>query len=379
MRFLYTLGLTIPAVFSAAQVPVRVAPVRHERLQQRHEVTGTLRAVARGDIAALEPGRLLHLNPREGDQVASGEIIARVDDRRLQARRAQLVADAGVAEANRSTSRAKSKLAAADLRRAELLLGKNAISQKELDRYRFEAEVTLAEVDASERTLDSIQRQIEFVDVQLSDTVVLAPYDATVVQRHVETGDWVAAGEKILTIVSTGPIEAWIEVPERFAGYLDASTDPLGVQTLASRQSLNVLSLRRVADVDPRARTMHYVVTVGNPDAMLVPGMSASAWVPSGESRMQLTVPKDAIMRSAGGATVFRVADAKAIQTPVRILYETHDRVVIQSGEMSVGMPIVVEGNERLRDNALVTVQDQRTTANPMLAGYQSTPRRSRQ
>ncbi|MDA8744222.1 hypothetical protein N9N28_06270, partial [Rubripirellula amarantea] len=58
--FLIALML-MPAAVLHAQVPVRTSAVQEQTLQQRHRVTGSLRAVARGDIAALESGRLIEL------------------------------------------------------------------------------------------------------------------------------------------------------------------------------------------------------------------------------------------------------------------------------------------------------------------------------
>ena len=111
---------------ASAQTPVRTASVKREVMQQRHRVTGSLRAVSRGDLAALEAGRLIELTARAGDQVAKGDPLARIDSRRLDAQKREALADKRVAEADLKSSVALAEKAAADYARSEKLIQANA-------------------------------------------------------------------------------------------------------------------------------------------------------------------------------------------------------------------------------------------------------------
>jgi RND family efflux transporter MFP subunit len=344
----------------SAQVPVRVGSVDREPMQQRQAVTGSLRAVARGNVAALEPGQLVELTVREGDAVKKGDIIARIDARRLEAQRAEAAAEKMVAAADLQSSEATAVKAKADHARAEKLYERNAVSRQELDAAQAEALVTTANIDAAKRRIDRIEQTIRLLDVRLKDTRIRAPYDATVVTRHLELGDWVQAGDPLLTLVSTGPIEAWLEVPERYAGEIDGLNNSVAVRSRASRGSLRVLSTKRVADVNPRVRTMHLIVKLENPAGLLAPGMSVEGWIPAGEKREYTSVPKDAVIRSDSLAYVFVIQDsnntATAKQVPVRVLFETTARVAVESPALATGAQVVVEGNERLTPGQTVTV-----------------------
>jgi predicted deacylase len=68
------------------------------------------------------------------------------------------------------------------------------------------------------------------LQVRLDDTTIAAPFDGYVIERHVEPGEWVRPGDPIITLVSAGIIEAWIEVPERFAGDIAQATTPITVE-----------------------------------------------------------------------------------------------------------------------------------------------------
>ncbi|MEM8865485.1 MAG: efflux RND transporter periplasmic adaptor subunit, partial [Planctomycetota bacterium] len=316
-------ALLITAAPAAAQAPVRTATVRVEAVQQRQAVTGSLRAVARGDVAALEEGRLTELTVREGQPVAAGQVIARVDARRLQAAKREAQASRRVALAGVKRAKATAFRTRADLERARPLLSSGAITDQEFDTLQADYRIALAEIESTQQSVSQIEESIRLIDVRLDDTTIEAPYDATVVARHVEPGDWVRPGDALLTLVSTGPIEAWLEVPERFAEAVDRFGDSAVVRTHAAGLSGKVLATRRVADVNRRVRTMNLVVTLDNPTGLLTPGMSVDAWLAVGENAEQLTVPKDAIVRRNGRPYVFAIAEGTsettAEQTAVQV------------------------------------------------------------
>lgn len=355
--FLLWGGLAVHSDWARAQTPVRVANVRTETLQQRQMVTGSLRAIARGDVAALESGRLVELAVRAGDTVSKGQVIAQIDDRRLQAEKLAAEAEKRVAEAELRRHRATAGQAAANLARSEKLIVQNAVSQQELERYRAESEVALAEIEAAERRIERASESVHLLEIRLSDTKVVAPYDAYVVGRHVESGDWVRPGDKLLTLVSRGPLEAWLEVPERLADAINGAPDAVMVRLSAMDRQLSVSSAKRLADVNSRVRTIQVIARIENPDDSLVAGMSVEGFVPSGRQGDYLTIPKDALVRRNGQATIFLVDNkSKAQQLPVRVLFETQDRVAVFATELKAGSRVIVEGNERLMPSQLVSV-----------------------
>ncbi|MEM8668098.1 MAG: efflux RND transporter periplasmic adaptor subunit [Planctomycetota bacterium] len=348
------LMLTQPA---GAQTPVRVASVRVESLQQQQAVTGSLRAVARGDIAALESGKLLELTVREGDKIREGDVIARVDARRLTTQRSAANADKRVAEAELKRHQATAKRAAADLERGQRLIQQNSLSRQELDRFQAAYDIATAEIDAAKQRIDRAGETIRLLDVRLSDTTVTAPYNALVVARHLEPGDWVQPGDKLLTVVSDGPIQAWLEVPERLAVAIQQDASNIIVQSAALERTLHVTEVKRLADINRRVRTISLIATLENRDGLLVPGMSVEGWVPAGKRGEFMTVPKDAIIRRSGQPTVFAIDhESKARQVPVRILFENADRVAVESPTLSSNSSVVIEGNERLMPQQAVSV-----------------------
>ncbi|WP_442511554.1 efflux RND transporter periplasmic adaptor subunit [Novipirellula sp. SH528] len=347
-----SVAVVLSATLAVAQVPVRVESVQRQNVQQRQAVTGSLRPVARGNVAAIEAGQLLELGPREGETVRRGDIVARVDARRLEAQHAEAVAEKAVATADLASAKARLTQAQADLARGQKLIHQNAIGQQELDSFQAAYEVAQATIASTKSRIDRIAQSIRLIQVRLEDTVIRAPYDASVVQRHIEPGDWVQAGDALLTIVSTGPIEAWLEVPERYVAAVDQFGASVSVRARATNQESNVLSTRRVADVNPRVRTLSFVVTLDNPDGLLAAGMSVDGWIATTGEIETETINKDAVNRGGSQPFVYRVAkgskESKAERVPIEILFELPDRVAIRSAQLKVGDRVIVEGNERL-------------------------------
>jgi multidrug efflux pump subunit AcrA (membrane-fusion protein) len=74
------------------------------------------------------------------------------------------------------------------------------------------------------------------------------------------------------------------------------------------------------------------------------------------EPRKSLVVPRDAVITVFGTPVVFVVVDSKAKTIPVKIIGYQGSMVGIEGEGLSGGMKLVVKGNERLRDDQIVTV-----------------------
>jgi multidrug efflux pump subunit AcrA (membrane-fusion protein) len=96
------------------------------------------------------------------------------------------------------------------------------------------------------------------------------------------------------------------------------------------------------------------IVTLPNADGALSPGMSVTAWVPTGQTSMELTISKDAVLRNEIGPFIYVVrggpggGPAAAVPTPIELRFAIDDRVVVRSAPLSPGDQVIVEGNERL-------------------------------
>ena len=382
VRFLLTtmavLGLSSATAF--AQMPptvVRAAPAEMNDVQLHRRVTGSMRAVARGDVAALEEGRVIEVTVREGGTVRRGDIIARVDARRLEAQKAELTASQRTVEAQIAQRAAELRQARLDLARHRTLVESRAITVEEYQHSETEVAVGEAQLLAERRRLVEVASQLQLLAVRLDDAVVRAPYDGKVVERHAEPGEWIRAGEPFVTLVSTGRIEAWLDVPERYLHDLIGSgtelrTDAsaISIRIRGSDRDYPAISAKRVPDVHARTRTFSLVLTLDDAGGSLTPGMSVDAWVPMGPNEPRLTVPKDAVIRNGRDAYVYKAVEQQeqltAAPSPVNVLFETGALAVVDAGTLSPGDRVIVEGNERLMPGAPIDVVEAEPLTEPV-------------
>ncbi|QDU64647.1 Multidrug resistance protein MdtN [Planctomycetes bacterium Pan216] len=332
---------------------VRTAKVLKEKVQEHQRVTGTLRALSRGNVAGLEDGRVTEVTVREGAHVKKGDVLARIDDRRLEAMLHESEAMYATTEALITQREAEEMKANQDVGRARLLFEKKAFSPEELDHATAEYKIAEAQLNAAKRQLHQIKSQQELLRIRLDDTVIRAPFDGRIVERHTEPGEWLRAGDPIVTLVSTGKIDAWLEVPERYSESLSRDVNDVFVSIAATGERVPAIQTKRIPQVHPRTRTFSFVVELDDQEGELTTGMSVTAWIPTGTKAPRLTIPRSAIIRSDRRAYVFKAApDGEsghtAVQTPVTVLFESGDRAAIESGNLQEGDFVIVEGNERI-------------------------------
>lgn len=352
--------LALPTLAIGQVTTVRTAPVTEDVVQEHRRVTGSLQAVSRALVASQESGLITDVLVDEGSVVQAGEVIAKLDARRLhaqldEARAAHENAIAVVAE-----QEAEFSFAEYERDRIQRLFKANTASERERNEAVRLHGVRKAQLAAAQKVVDSTARQVELLEIRLADTDVKAPFDARVVSRHVEPGEWIQPGEPLVTLISAGHIEARLEVPERYAESLLSGVKELYVEIAADGRSLPSLDVRPVPDIDPRARTFQVFVTLDNTSGELAPGMSVNAWVPTSEKKLALLAPKDAVIRNGRNAYVYRVENgdtSTAQRQPVTVLFAQDDELALTPEQgLTAGDQVIVEGNERLFPGTQVAV-----------------------
>jgi len=333
--------------------PVRVAPVEERELQERRRVTGELRAIARSRVATIEPGLVTALPVEEGRVVTAGDVLATLDGRRLELELSRLAAQQKVATATLAVREAEHELEQRDFDMMSALDERRASNPKELADAESELKIAAARRDAAAQDVAVFGAEMDLVRTRIEDMTIKAPFDGIVVAKHVEVGEWLAEGSALVEIVSVGAFDAWLDVPQRFAGAVLGGSAGVQVTLDASGRSYPAALPSIVPLVDTTARSFSIFLRLEDPEAVLAPGMSVTGWVPTGSRQKYLTVPRDALLRNRIGYYVY-VARGRpggpvtATPAQVEVLFEDGDRVAIESRALAPGDRVVIEGNERL-------------------------------
>jgi RND family efflux transporter MFP subunit len=345
---------------------VTVDPVRLEPVREHRRVTGELRALRRSKVAAEEPGLVIEFPVREGHHVKTGDVLARLDSRRLSLELDALMADAQAVESLVVERTANKEWRERELELYRRSLERGAANMKEVLDAENEASMSRARVTWAERQREVLRARAELLQERLADMTITAPFDGVVVNRHVELGEWVGNGDAVVELVSTGGVEVWLDVPQRFYGAVAGEQVSIALRIEATDQTLSVTERRVIPVVDPKARSFTVVAALDNDDGKLTPGMSVTAWLPTGRLVEQLTVAKDALLRNTAGTYVYVArggsgesagGPATAMPVSVEVLFPVADRMVVASRDMKAGDQVVVEGNERLFPNMPIAPQ----------------------
>ena len=349
---------SVPAKTQAA-APLRDVQTWTVQLQPRERVVkaaGSLASYEQSTLGAKVAGRLQSIAVDLGSVARKGEVIAQIEptDYRLRLQQSEaLLAQARVRlglpldgtddtidPENTSVlrqTRAVLDEAVANRERLDELTRQGIASKAERETVEATYRVALGrhqdsleEVKNRQALLAQRRAELEIAKQNLADTEIQAPYDCAIQARIAGTGEYLALGDPVMTVVRMNPLRLRLEVPER-----DAISIKQGQNVrLAIEGSTNIytgLIERLIPVIDEAARILRVEADVPNPGP-LRPGAFARAEIVVENSSPSLAVPKSALVVFAGSEKVFVVEDNKSVERPVRTGREWSDSIEITRG-----------------------------------------------
>ncbi len=306
---------------SMPPMPVDVDTARMQPIVDAVRATGRIEAVQAVELRSDEQGRVTALLFHEGQLVARGAPLVRIDD-------AMLRAQAERADADRDLARQQ-------LERVRRLRAQNAATPADLER-----------VEAAAR---SATAALAVLQLQIARSIVRAPFAGVVGQRFVSLGDYITTTTPLLTLQTVDPQRAVIEVPERHAVRLKLGQT---VEfTVAAEPSRTFAA--RVDFIDPvvqnENRTIMVKALARNPDRILKPGMFIEARLATATRANAIVVPEDAVQPLRTANIVWVDANGKASRRVVQLGARSQGIVEILSG-VKPGELVVVGGLERMAE-----------------------------
>jgi len=344
---------------------VVVNAVRLEQLEQRRMVTGEIRSRLSSALASQVQGLMVSMRVEEGDVVAKGQVIAELDGERARIAFDQAMADVDFAAAVLMQREAEVEVARRDLGRLEELarLGSSGVSQ--LDEAKTLVASREALMSQAKAGLVSAKGNLRLRERELADMTIVAPFSGRVVSKESEVGQWVGRGDEIVRIVSLDELEARVDIPEDvyssvLSSKMRGETVEISLTAVEGRLFGKIVAILPKADSLSRLFAVRVAVKAKDREGrnLLRPGMSLSAWVPTGERGDFLTVSKDAIVRTATGEVVYWDNDGRSAVASITRLFAIGDRVAVRSPALREGAMVVVDGNERLFPGQPLRVQD---------------------
>ena len=364
---------------------------RVKEYQVERTYTGEIVARRSSDLGFEQAGTLVEILVDEGDTVAVGGPLARLDTRSLQAQRQQLMAQLRQAQARfqelergpRQEDIAAAAAAVQDLQaqldlahlqqtRRENLYIQGAISLEERDEAAFGAEALesrlnqaksqleelntgtrVEQVSAQDAQVDQIAASLKNLDVSIAKSVIYAPFNSRVSLRLVDEGVVVSPGQSIMRLVEGNALEARIGVPSQVADRINSGD----VQIIeVNSQSFEGRVTALLPELDDASQTVTIVVALPS-NAQPTIGATARLQLQDQQNETGYWLPTSALdagERGLWSAYVLGEPEDKTTENlyqvnrrEIEVLYTESDRVFVR-GLLEPGEEIVTSGTHRL-------------------------------
>jgi len=325
-----TAAAAAPAASTPGSGPaVSVEAIKVERLALPQGITavGSLRSDESITLRPEVAGRISAIQFREGERVAKGAPLVKLDP--------------SVTQAELQQAQANMVLAKAKYDRAIDLQGKGFISGQARD----EAENNLKVGEAA----------LALARAKLAKLSIEAPFSGIIGLRSVSVGDYVKEGADMVNLEAIDPLKVDFRVPEiylsqiRVGQSLQMTLDAMPGKTYEGK----VFAINPLVDTAGRAVVIR--AQVRNQDTTLRPGMFARVRLLTHETQEALVVPEQAIVPQGDEWFVYRVVDGKAQRAKVEIGQRRDGKAEVMKG-LRDGDVVVTAGQLKIRDGVPVQV-----------------------
>ena len=350
-----------PASRGAPAVPVTVSPVRTQSVPLRLPAIGNVEAFATVSLKARVEGQIVAMLFKEGEPVAKGDVLFRVDSRPFEAALRQ-------AEANALRDQAARDQARSQAQRYEELLSKNFVSKEAYAQIRTNAEIAEATAKASQAALENARLNLEYCTIR-------APIDGYVGKVLLQAGNLVKANDAVPLVVinQVRPIYVNFAVSEQNLPAIRkySAKSALVVEAAPPGTSSPSAAGRLVFvdnAVDMTTGTVRLRARFENQDLALWPGQFVGVALRLYEQKDAIVVPSTAIQTGPEGEYVYLVREDSTVEVRKVDVARTEGDLAIVARGLEPGEQVVTTGQLRLGPKSKVQIREPgggRSRANP--------------
>jgi membrane fusion protein, multidrug efflux system len=322
-------------------VPVTVTEATQRDVPIYYDALGTVQAFNTVSIRAQVNGQIVSIDFRQGQEVHTGDVLAKIDPAPFKANLDQAVA-------KKSEDEAQLIAAEKDLDRFTALVKKNFETQQNVD-------LQQAKVDQFKATIDADQGAIEAAQTQLNYATISAPIDGVVGFRQLDLGNIIHTTDAspLTVLTQIKPCIVIFTLPQDDLGPVREAMLHGSVSVLAFDQNdKEQLAQGRLLlinnQIDQSTSTIQLKAEFPNDDERLWPGEFVRIRILITIRKDAITVPSVAVQRGPNGLYTWVVkpdntVDQRSIETtPV-----DNDLTIVTKG-VAAGELVVVDGQYRL-------------------------------
>ena len=280
---------------------------------------GTLIPDEEVELSFETSGKIVGIYFTESSRVKKGDLLAKINDRPLQAQLEKLMAQQKLAEDKEFRQRS--------------LLNKDAISQESYDQIVTE--------------LQTIQADINLIKARISETELRAPFDGIIGLRYISEGSYTNSSTKIARLVKMSPIKVEFSIPEKYSDDVKIGF-PITFGVVGRNDTLNAIVYAIDPKIDITTRTIVMRALYPNKNEELKSGRFAPVTLQLKKIENTIAIPTEAVIPEMEGETVFIYKSGKAFSVKVGIGLRTESKIQILSG-LNFGDTLLTSGILQLR------------------------------
>lgn len=316
-----------------------------EKIAQSHSFIGTLYYERISHVSSEVSGLVNKIKVRAGDRVNIGDPLVYLDTEILEK---EIIFQQNQIELAGLTIRHTQ----VNFDRMDALRKNNSVSERDYDDARFLHQEALLKKFSAQTLLEKLW-------IQKRKSIINAPFDGIVLEKNVDSGDWVHQGKQLIDIGSVNDLFIRVPIAETLLRFVSIGQSvPVVINALDKEMIGTIENLSPTAD----AKTKNIFLKIRIPMlTQVAQNMSATVEIATGSRQTLSMIPRDALVRFQGKDFVYTVQDKKAVRLPVHIVAYQPDKVGTDNTHFTDGMPIVVDGNERLRPGQAVVIVDNKS------------------
>lgn len=307
---------------------VNATIIRTGELTDEMMVTGILLPDEEVNLSFETSGQVVDIHFQEGSHVKKGQLLAKVNDRKLQADLSRLMVQL--------------KLANDRVERQGALLKHDAVSQEAYDQVKTE--------------LATLKAEIEIVKAQIELTELRAPFDGVIGLRQISVGAYASPTTIVSKLTRIVPLKVEFSVPERYVNEVNPGT-ALTFTIDGNLKEFPAKVYAKESAIDINTHTLTVRALYANANGKLTPGRYASIKLKKQQITDAIAIPAEAIIPEMGKDKVFLYKSGKAEPAEVTIGLRTEDKVQVLKG-LSIGDTLITSGTLQLRTGLPVVLDN---------------------
>lgn len=305
--------------------------LKYSSLTDKIRSIGTTLPDEEVDLAFESSGKVVAIYFTEGTHVKAGDLLAKINDKPLQAQLKKLEAQVPLAKDR--------------VYRQRTLLEKDAVSQEAYEQVATEYEKLMAD--------------IELVKANIAQTELRAPFDGIIGLRSVSEGAYVTSSSSVIAkLTKISPLKIEFSIPERYASEIrDGSPIVFRMERGGLLHEYKATVYAVESKVDTETRTLRVRAAYPNIGESILPGRYTSVEITRQEIKNALAIPSEALIPEMGKDIVYLYKSGVAEPTEIKIGLRTEDHVQVLSG-LVPGDTLIVSGVMQLRTGMKVSIDN---------------------